>query len=245
MRALLTACGLSLALAAASGCARAASVKVDHKTYGGIPVTAYRDGLPGLHPAIFILYGAHGLNASGAMYDAYARTLARAGDNAYIVDYHARSKVAATSGNRKAVFAANLGAWVQAVEQVISTVSDDPGVDASRLGLLGFSQGAFLAIAVAADDPDVGAVVEFYGGIPPSLVGHLDRLPPTLILHGDADRVVPVSEAHRLADALSATGSRYDIVIYPGAGHGFNARLDSAAGRDALRRTVKYFDDNL
>jgi carboxymethylenebutenolidase len=245
VRALLASCGLALVLAAAPGRAGAASVKVDHEVDGGIPVTAYRDGRPGLHPAIFILYGAHGLNAAGAMYDAYARALVRAGDNAYVVDYHARSKLAATSGNRTTIFAANLGAWVQAVEQVISAVSDEPGVDASRLGLLGFSQGAFLAVAVAADDADVGAVVEFYGGIPPSLVGHLDRLPPTLILHGDADRVVPVSEAHRLADALSSTGSRYDIMIYPGAGHGFSAQLDSAAGRDALRRAVQYFGDNL
>ncbi len=248
-RARLACWGAALAFAAA-GSAAAAPLQVTHEVYGGsaapIPVTAYRGGGPGLHPAIFLLYGARGLELGGAMYDAYARALAAAGDNVYVVDYYARTKVVPkTPQERRAAFNADLAGWEKAVEQVISAVSDEPGVDASRLGLLGFSQGAYLAIAVAADDPDIGAVVEFYGGIPPSLRGHLVRLPSTLILHGAADKVVPVREAHRLADALSASGSRYDIVIYPHAGHGFNARLDSKAGRDALRRTLRFFRDNL
>ena len=242
--------GLALALAATLCGARAAQIQVSHEVYGGtaepIPVTAYRGGGRGLHPAIFLLYGARGLEVGGAMYDAYARALAADGDNVYVIDYYARTKVVPkTPQQRRAAFNADLAGWVKGVEQVISAVSDEPGVDASRLGLLGFSQGAFLAIAVAADDPDVGAVVEFYGGIPPTLVGHLGPLPPTLILHGAADKIVPVSEAHRLADALSRSGSRYSFVIYPHAGHGFNAKLNSADGRDALRRTLRFFKDNL
>lgn len=238
---------LALAL---SGGAAAAPLQVVHEVYGNgsapIPVSAYRSTGPGLHPAIFLLYGAGGLTHRGAMYDAYARALATDGNNVYVIDYHASTpRAVAAPRDRGAVFSADLGTWVTAVEQVISAVSDEPGVDASRLGLLGFSQGAYLAIAVAADDPDIGAVVEFYGGIPPSLRGHLDRLPATLILHGAADKVVPVSEAHRLDDALSASGSRHEIVIYPHAGHGFSAQLDSAAGRDALQRTLRFFKANL
>ncbi|HVB47185.1 MAG TPA: dienelactone hydrolase family protein [Burkholderiales bacterium] len=250
-RARLAAWGLALALVAEFACAQAAPIQIGHKLYGAgvsaIPVTAYSDGGSGLHPAVFLLYGARGPQVDGAMYRVYARALALAGDDVYVVDYYARTQSVpgATPQALGAALAANLGAWVKGVREVISAVSDEPGVDASRLGLLGFSQGAYLAIAVAAADPDVGAVVEFYGGVPPVLRGRLGPLPPTLILHGDADRVVPVSEAHRLADALSASGSRYDIVIYPNAGHRFNARLTSADGRDALRRTLRFFKDNL
>lgn len=45
--------------------------------------------------------------------------------------------------------------------------------------------------------------------------------PSTLVLHGAADTVIPVSTARLFVDAMRATGNRCDFAEYPGEGHGF------------------------
>ena len=113
------------------------------------------------------------------------------------------------------------------------------GVDAGRIGLLGFSLGAYLALSVASVEPRVKAVVEFFGGIPEELHG-FKRMAPVLILHGEQDRIVPVSEAIRLQQLLQRTGSPYEIKIYPDAGHGFNGLQFLDAGQRTLKFLRKY-----
>ena len=44
--------------------------------------------------------------------------------------------------------------------------------------------------------------------------------PPTLLLHGDADRVVPVSASRRFETALRDAGGRVDLHIFSGLPHG-------------------------
>jgi acetyl esterase/lipase len=46
--------------------------------------------------------------------------------------------------------------------------------------------------------------------------------PPTLLLHGDEDIDVPVSESLRLAEQLSGAGVAHQKIILPGYGHGFD-----------------------
>lgn len=45
-------------------------------------------------------------------------------------------------------------------------------------------------------------------------------VPPTLVIHGDADPIVPYSQATRLHDALTAAGAPTDMYTVPGGGHG-------------------------
>ncbi len=45
--------------------------------------------------------------------------------------------------------------------------------------------------------------------------------PPTMLLHGDADKVVPVSASRRFEERLRAVGARCDLHIYAGLPHGF------------------------
>lgn len=57
--------------------------------------------------------------------------------------------------------------------------------------------------------------------------------PPTLIIHGDSDKLVPVQQAHEIDAAFDAAGVTHKLVISPGTGHdektigfGFAACLD-------------------
>jgi acetyl esterase/lipase len=55
--------------------------------------------------------------------------------------------------------------------------------------------------------------------------------PPTLLIHGDADRTVPIEHSQRMIKALKENGITSDFVTMPGAGHGFrDADLTKAQG---------------
>lgn len=45
--------------------------------------------------------------------------------------------------------------------------------------------------------------------------------PPTLLLHGDADTLIPLEQATMLHEKLDGLGVRNNLVIYPGEGHGW------------------------
>jgi len=53
-------------------------------------------------------------------------------------------------------------------------------------------------------------------------------LPPVLIVHSDADAVVPYDQAERLAGALRAAGVSVDLVTLPGGLHGFLTSSEQA-----------------
>jgi acetyl esterase/lipase len=45
--------------------------------------------------------------------------------------------------------------------------------------------------------------------------------PPTMLLHGDADKVVPVSASRRFEEKVRSVGGKVDLHIYAGLPHGF------------------------
>jgi acetyl esterase/lipase len=67
--------------------------------------------------------------------------------------------------------------------------------------------------------------------------------PPTLLLHGDADDDVPVERSLDMADALARTGVRRELVIVPGAGHGFDSDPYDPNATRALDRAVAFLAD--
>ena len=58
--------------------------------------------------------------------------------------------------------------------------------------------------------------------------------PPVLIIHGDADAVVPHHQSKRLARALEAEGSRVELVTLEGGQHGWFDATERAEIEDAI-----------
>ena len=57
---------------------------------------------------------------------------------------------------------------------------------------------------------------------------------PTLLLHGDADRDVPVQESRNMAAALAGTGIEHVYIEMPGSGHGFDVADPARTGELVL-----------
>jgi len=67
---------------------------------------------------------------------------------------------------------------------------------------------------------DVGKIVETGREISPAYHTSSDD-PPTLIIHGDADHLVPIQQAELIIDKLKAAGVDTKLVIKKGAAHGW------------------------
>jgi carboxymethylenebutenolidase len=63
------------------------------------------------------------------------------------------------------------------------------------------------------------------------------RMPPILVLHGEADKRVPIRYSHELVQRIQALGRKPVVHYYPGEGH----VLSATATADAKRRSVKFF----
>ncbi|WP_281825572.1 alpha/beta hydrolase [Jannaschia rubra] len=98
------------------------------------------------------------------------------------------------------------------------------GVTASETILFGFSQGTMMALHVAPRRMDAFAgIVAFSGRLlkPEFLAEEALNRPPVLLVHGDADEVVPVQSLPEAAEALEAAGfDRVYAHVMKGTGHG-------------------------
>jgi carboxymethylenebutenolidase len=188
--------------------------------------------------AVLMLHGRDGPSRFNAGYQAAARRLASAGYHALFVRYFESTRSTEVMGPEGL---ANFFAWMRAVGDGLSWVAQQPEIDASRLALLGVSLGAAVALAQAGQDRRVKAVVDFYGGLPAPAFAFLGRLPPTLVLHGGNDWLVPVTAAHQIEAFLKAHGTPHEVKIYPDEGHGFHG----AAAEDSVRRTIAFLDRHL
>jgi carboxymethylenebutenolidase len=126
--------------------------------------------------------------------------------------------------------------------------------DTNKLGITGFCWGGRIVWLYAAHNPQLKAGVAWYG----RLVGAPDELHPThpvdiagklkapvLGLYGGKDTGIPQDTVEKMREAIKAAGGKSEIVVYPNAGHGFNADYrpgyDKSAAEDGMRRLQEWF----
>jgi len=66
--------------------------------------------------------------------------------------------------------------------------------------------------------------------------------PPTLIVHGDADELVPIASGQSIYDALKKAGVKTEMVVIKGGAHGFP---EAAHRAEASAAMAKWFKENL
>ena len=232
------------ALACLAGPARA-EVKTSTSSFpvGGedVRVEHFTPDRPGKHPAVLLLHGSAGLPKQDAdVYRYIAGVLAQKGYVALLVHYFdstGTERIAPKDIDEKL-----FRVWMGVVQGAVQHAAGLPEVDRERVGLVGFSLGACLALAVAGQEggPPVAAVVDLFGCLPEELAANAARLPPTLVLHGGADQVVGVEKALALEGLLKKHGRAFEVKIYDKQEHLFGAQMVSLDALDAQRRALDF-----
>ncbi|MCZ4317098.1 esterase [Comamonadaceae bacterium G21597-S1] len=186
---------------------------------------------PRSRPAELVLLF-HGAGSSAEDLRPLGELLARAFRHAWIVSV--RSPLASelggwqwfsvqgvTENNRPVRVAAAMPQFVQSVAHWQRA----SGVEAAATTLIGFSQGAIMVLeATQQPECDVGRVIAIAGRF-----AQTPRVAPPRtelnLLHGDADRVMPVALAEDAAASLQALGARATLDRFAGLGHGIDSRV--------------------
>ena len=128
------------------------------------------------------------------------------------------------------------------------------GGDAHRLGTTGFCWGGRIAWLYAAHNPQLKAAVAWYGRVtgdktltspvhPVDIAHNLSA--PVLGLYGAQDESIPQETLENMRQALNAANATGEIIVYPQAGHAFNADYRSsyheASATDGWQRMLAWF----
>lgn len=128
------------------------------------------------------------------------------------------------------------------------------GGDISKLGITGFCWGGRITWLYAAHNPQLKAGVAWYGKLvgdktltspsnPVDRAAALDA--PVLGLYGGQDSSIPQETIETMRQAIRAANADAEIVVYPQAGHAFNAdyrpSYNAEAAADGWQRMLDYF----
>ena len=128
------------------------------------------------------------------------------------------------------------------------------GGNAAKLGITGFCWGGRISWLYSAHNPEVKAAAAWYG----RLVGPTDELhprnpidiapslkTPVLGLYGGQDQGITQDSIGQMRAALKAAGNPSEIIVYPDAGHAFNAdyrpSYSQGPAEDGWKRMLEWF----
>lgn len=193
----------------------------------------HRDPASGDSPRQLIVF-LHGWGADGNDLIGLATGWSARLPNAYFVAPHAPQSCEANPFGRQWFSLADtdpevMSAGAARAAPVINEFIDQElarfDLSDDSLALVGFSQGTMMALYVALRRRRTCAAVVGYSG---ALVGSetlapaMRSRPPVLLVHGDADPIVPASLLPAAADALERLAVPVRTHVVPGLGHGID-----------------------
>lgn len=215
-----------------------------------LSVSRYAAELVGKRPAVILLHGSRGIELGRRAYQRYADALLEGGIDAYLLHYMTASDTAAldpktsTQKSREAYDTERFDGWSKTVSATVTTILGR-AENSGRVGLLGFSLGGFIAANTAARDARIAALAVLYAGMPDAMAGRVTHMPPTVELHGEADRIVSIANGKRLVELARSVGADTEFVPYPGKSHGFDFSDTDPMTSDAVDRVTRFFKSRL
>jgi carboxymethylenebutenolidase len=244
----VAALALSLPAAAGEPTSRVMAVGVKHN----MEATLYTPDGPGPFPTIMVFHTSLGI---GEVDRQYCARLAREGyiciAPAFLRAHGIRqeTKMETFSTERESILA-DFG-------QIIDELNRLPKARPGAIGAVGFSNGGFFAVLLAAQRK-IKAGVSYYGALMgvgqplaanPFLQSFTRESSPVLYLIGANDTSMGIPPARMLEKIMKDAGAPNEIVVYPDAEHGFDRNMlrpgNHAAGEDAWRRTLDFLRTNV
>lgn len=228
-------------LLAAAGSVHGADLRTETVTYAAGDTMlqgyiAHDASIEGERPGVLIVHEWWGLNEHARE---SARKLAEAGFTALAVDMYGDGRVADHPDEAGAMFREVRGSLAR-MQQRFSAAENllraHPTVDPARLAAIGYCFGGTVVLEMARQGVDLAAVASFHGALAtdnPAEPGQVRAA--VLVLHGEADRLVPEEDLTAFREEMETAGADYRIVTYPGAMHSFtNPDADRNAERFGL-----------
>jgi carboxymethylenebutenolidase len=128
------------------------------------------------------------------------------------------------------------------------------GGDPAKVGVTGFCWGGRMTWLYTAHNPNVKAGVAWYGQLvrkegntqpkhPTEVAGQLKGR--VLGLYGELDKGIPLTQVEAMREAIKVAGDKSEIIVYPGADHGFLAdyrpTYNEAAAKDGWGKCLAWF----
>lgn len=208
-------------------------------TRGGQPVESAGPAPEQAEAVLVLLHGRGGTAASIlSLYDQFqSPTLAAIAPQAAESSWYPHSFLAPLSSNQPFLDSA-----IRWLESIVAGLIGQ-GIPSNRIALLGFSQGACLALEFIARHPrQYGAVLGLTGGLigppgtPRDYPGSLDGT-PVFLGTSDPDPHVPFERVRETEDVLSKMGAVVEVRRYPGMPHTINED-EIAASRNLLEGMI-------
>lgn len=184
-------------------------------------------------PAVIVV---HGCGSPGAGERDWVRDLEAAGIATLLLDTFQGRGVSEVCSGRETLNVADL---IVDLYRSVEALEDQPGVDATRVAVLGFSFGGRTALWSALE-----RFQDAYDGRP--LAGYVAFYPstcfirleadtevaggPIRVFHGTADDYTPIGPCQAYIDRLAGAGVDAVIHAYPGAHHSFDNRTLGPSG---------------
>ncbi len=196
---------------------------VVYRTADGVEIEAYL-ALPegsGPHPAVVLIHEWWGLNHDTVL---LADALAREGFVVLAADAFRGSVADTQAAARAQVMGTPRVQIASDLDAAFAFLAAHEAVDASRIASWGFCFGGTQSMFMGTRNPDLAAIVIFYGSGPIQEVDNLGVMAqngPVLGIYGENDPVITVDEVRTFEGALNAAGVDNTIEIYAEVGHAF------------------------
>lgn len=127
-------------------------------------------------------------------------------------------------GSDPIAMATSFARSVDILNRFIDAERDRYGLSDAQVALVGFSQGTMMSLHVAPRRAArLAGVVGFSGRLASADgLAETPQRPPVLLVHGDADQMIPVRDMFAARDALTAAGFAVAAHVAPGVGHGID-----------------------
>jgi len=132
------------------------------------------------------------------------------------------------------------------LKSAIAVLQKQPGVDADRIGAVGFCMGGAYALQLAITDKGMKAASVFYGANPRPLEAVAEACP---IIGSYPDKDFTTKAARELETSLTNYNIPHDIKIYDNTQHSFYSQqrtpFEVDASKDAWERMLSFFSEHL
>lgn len=143
------------------------------------------------------------------------------------------------------------------LDAAVQFAKDSGHADTGKLGITGFCWGGRIVWLYAAHNPKLKAGAAWYGRLVGNATPLQPKMPidvakdikaPVIGFYGGQDQGIPVATIEQMRTALKEAKVKSEIIVYPDAGHGFNAdyrpSYNEAAAKDAFAKLLDWFKTN-